>query len=74
MLYTSNIWLADVLIYIYVYCTYQLKINRYLRALQSVTTDFCVDWQFSHLFRMAAPEATHLELSGHKPACSVLNY
>ena len=47
MFYTGNIHLADVLIYICVYCTCQLKINRYLRALQSVTADFCEDRLFS---------------------------
>ena len=74
MLYTSNIYLADDLTYIYEYCTYKYEINRYPRGLQSVTADFCADRLFSRSSRMAAPEAAHLELSGHRPACSTLNY
>ena len=74
MLYTSNIYLANDLIYIYEYYTYQYEINCYPWALQSVTVDFCVDRLFSHFSRLAAPEAAHLELSGHRPACSTLNY
>ena len=74
MLHADNIYLADDLIYIYVYCTYWHKINHYPRALQSVTADFCANRLFSRSSYMAAPEAAHLELSGHRPACSTLNY
>ena len=54
------------------YCTYQHKINRHPRALQSVTADFCAYRLFSRFSRLAAPEAAYLELSGHIPACSIL--
>ena len=74
MIHTDNIHLADDLIYIYVQCTYQHKINRYSRALQSVTVDFCTDRLFNRSSHMAAPEAAHLELSGHRSARSTLNY
>ena len=74
MLYTGNIYLADDLIYIYEYCTYRYEINRCPRALRSVTADLYVDRLFSRSSRMAASEAAHLELSGHRPACSTLNY
>ena len=74
MIHTGNICLADDLIYIYMYYTYQHKINRYPRDLQSVTADFCAYRLFSHFSRLAAPEAAHLELSGHRPVCSPLNY
>ena len=63
MIYTGNIHLADDLIYIYVYCTYQHKINHYPQALHSVTADFCAYRLFSRFSRLAAPEAAHLELS-----------
>ena len=43
MIHPGNTHLANDLIYIYVYCTYQHKINRYRRALQSVIANFlCV--------------------------------
>ena len=74
MLYTDNIYLADDLIYVYEYCTYQYEISRYPRALQSVTADFYAYRLLSRFSRLAAPEAAHLELSGHRPACSTLNY
>ena len=74
MIYTGNIHLTDDLIYIYVYCTYQHKINRYPQALQSGTADFYVYRLSNRSSRMAAPEAAHLELSGQRPACSTLNY
>ena len=74
MIHTDNIHLADDLIYIYVYCTCQHKINRYPRALQSVIADFYVDRLFSRSSHMAAPEVAHLELSGHRPTLSTLNY
>ena len=74
MIYTGNIHLADDLIYIYMYCTGQYKINRYPRALQPVTADLCADQLFSRFPHMAAPEPAHLELSRHRPACSALNY
>ena len=74
MIYTGNIHLADDLIYIYMYCTYQHKINRHPRALQSVTADFYAYRLFNRSSRMAAPEAAHLELSRHRPTCSTLNY
>ena len=64
MIHIDNIHLADDVIYIYVHCTCQHKINRYQRALQSVTANFCADRLFSRYSRVAAPEATHLELSG----------
>ena len=64
MLYTGNTHLADDFTYIYVHCTCQHKINRAPQALLSVTADFFVFRLFSRFFRMAAPEATHLELSG----------
>ena len=74
MLYTDNIYLADDLIYTYEYYTCQYEINRYPRALQSVTADFCGYRLFSRFSRLAAPKAAHLELSGQRPACSTLNY
>ena len=74
MLYTDNIFLADDLMYTYEYCTYQYEINRYPRALQFVIADFFAYQLFNHSSRMAAPEAAHLELSGHRPARSTLNY
>ena len=74
MIHTGNIYLADDLIYIYVYYTCQHKINRYPWALQSVTADFCAYRLFSHFSHLAAPEAAHLELSGQKLAYSTLNY
>ena len=74
MLYTDNICLADDLIYTYEYCTYQYEINRYPRALQSIIANFCAYRLFSRFLRLATPEAAHLELSGHRPACSTLNY
>ena len=81
MLYTGDVCLAGDLNYIYVYCTYQHKINHYPGALQSVTANFCTvtaDFYMYRLFnrssRMAAPEVAHLELSGHRPARSTLNY
>ena len=74
MIHIGNIYLADDLIYIYVYRTCQHKINRYARALQSVTADFCAYRLFSRFSRLAAPEAAHLELSGHRLACFTLNY
>ena len=49
MIYMGNIHLADDPIYIYVYCTCQYEINRYPRALQSVTADFCADQLFNRL-------------------------
>ena len=74
MIHTGNIHLADDLIYACGHCTYQHKINRYPRALQSVTTDFCAYRLFNRSSCMAAPEAAHLELSRHRPARSTLNY
>ena len=74
MIHISNIYLADDLIYIYVYYTYQNKINRYPRALQFVTADFCAYRLFSRSSRIAAHKAAHLELSAHRPTCSTLNY
>ena len=74
MIHTSNIHLADDLIYVYGHSTYQHKINRDPWALLSVTTDFCAYLLFGRFSRLAAPEAAHLELSGHRPACSTLNY
>ena len=74
MIYTGNIHLADDLIYIYVYCTYQHKINCYPRALQFITADFCAYMLFNYSSHMVAPETAHLELSGHRPECSTLNY
>ena len=74
MIHTNNIHLADDLIYIYVYYTCQHKINCYPRALQSVTADFYAYRLFSRFSRLATPEAAHLELSGHRPARSTLNY
>ena len=56
------------------YCMCRYEINRYPRALQSVTADFCADRLFNIFFCMAATEAAHLELSGHRPACFTLNY
>ena len=74
MLYTDNICLANDLIYIYEYCTYQYEINCYPQALQSVTADFYAYRLFSRFSRLAALEAAHLELFGHRSACSTLNY
>ena len=74
MIHTGNIHLADDFAYICGHCTYQHKINRYLRALLSITAYFCAYRLFSHFPRLAAPEAAHLELFGHRPACSTLNY
>ena len=74
MLYTGNIYLADDLIYIYEYYTYRYEINRYPWALQYVTGDFYADRLFSRSSHMAASEAAHLKLFGHKLACSTLNY
>ena len=74
MLYTDNICLAKDLIYTYEYCTCQYEINLYPRALQSVTVDFYAYRLFNRSSHMAALEAAHLELSGHRPACSTLNY
>ena len=34
----------------------------------------CAYQLFSRFSCLAAPEAAHLELSGHRPACSTLNY
>ena len=39
-----------MILFTYTYCTYQHKINRYPRALQFVTDDFCVDQIFSRFF------------------------
>ena len=64
IIHTGNICLADDLTYIYVYYTCQHKINRYPRVLLSVTADFYAYRLFSRFFRLAAPEAAHLELSG----------
>ena len=69
MLYTGNTHLADDFTYICVHCTCQHKINRDPRALQSVTADLCAYRLFNRSSRMAAPEAAHLELSRHRPAC-----
>ena len=74
MIHTGNIHLADDFTYIYGYCIYQRKINRYTQASLSVTADFCVYRLFSRFSRLAAPEAAHLELYEQKPACSSLNY
>ena len=74
MLYTGNICLADDLIYIYVYCTYQHEVKCYPRALQSITVDFCAYRLFGRFSGLAALEAAHLELSRHRLACSTLNY
>ena len=74
MLYTGNICLADDLTYIYVYYTREHKINRYPRALQSVTSDFCAYQLFSRFSRLVAAEVAHLELSRQRPVCSTLNY
>ena len=74
MIHTGNIYVADDLIYIYVYCTCQHKINHYPWALQSVTADFYAYWLFNRFSRLAAPEAAHLELSGQRPTYSTLNY
>ena len=62
MLYIDNIHLADDFTYIYVHCTYQHKINRDPRALQSVTADFFAYQLFSRFSCLAAPVAAHLEL------------
>ena len=74
MIHTSNIHLTDYLIYTYEYGTCQYEINRYPRVLQSVTADFCAYRLFNRSSHMAAPEAAHLELSGHRSARSTLNY
>ena len=74
MIHTSNIHVADDLIYTYEYYTYQYEINGYPRALQSVTANFYAYRLFSRFSRLAAPEVAHLELSGQRPACSTLNY
>ena len=74
MLYSDNICLADDRIYTYEYCTYQYEINRYPRALQSVTTDFYAYRLFNRSSRMVALEVAHLELSGHRPTRSTLSY
>ena len=63
IIHTDNIYLADDLIYIYMHCICQRKINRYQRALQSVTANFCVYRLFGRFSCLAAPEAAHLELS-----------
>ena len=63
MLYIGNIHLADDFTYIYMHCTYQHKINRDPRALQSVTADFFAYRLFSRFFHLSIPEAAHLELS-----------
>ena len=64
MLYIGNIHLSDDFAYICVHCTYQHKINRDPQALMSITADFFACRLFSRFFRLAAPEATHLKLSG----------
>ena len=74
MIRTGNMCLANDLIYTYKYCTCQYKINRYPRALQSVTADLCANRLFNRSSHMAAPEAAHLKLSGHRPSHSTLNY
>ena len=74
MIHIGNIYLANDLTYIYVYCTYQHKVKCYPRALQSVTADFYAYRLFSRFSRLAAPVAAHLELSGHRMVCSTLNY
>ena len=61
MLYTGYIYLADDVIYIWVHCSCYCKINHDPR---SFTIDFFSYRLFSRFFRLAAPEATHLELSG----------
>ena len=60
MLHTGNIHVAKDFTYICVH----YKINRDPQALQSVTADFFAYRLFSRFFRMAAPEAAHLKLSG----------
>ena len=74
MIHTDNFHLAGDIIYIYMYCTCQYKINHYPQAFQSVTADFYAYRLFNRSSRMAAPEAAHLELSGRRPARSTLNY
>ena len=74
MIHTGNMYLVDDLIYIYVYYTYQHKLNCYPRVLQFVTADFYAYRLFSRFSRLAAPEAAHLELSGQRSARSTLNY
>ena len=74
MIHTGNIHLADYFTYIYGHCTYQHKYNHDSYALMSVTADFYVYRLFNRSSHMAAPEAAHLELSGHRQARSTLNY
>ena len=60
MRYTGNIYLADDLIYIYEYYTYQYEINHYPWALQSVTADFYVDRLYSHFFPYGRSQSSTL--------------
>jgi len=63
MIHTGNIHLADDLIYVYGHCTYQYKTNQDPQALLSVIADYYAYWLSSRFSRLAAPEASHLELS-----------
>ena len=74
MIHTGNTHQADDFYYVCGHCTHQHKINCNPQALQSVTADFFAYRLFSRFYRLAAPEAAHLELSGQRPACSNLNY
>ena len=74
MLYTSYIYLADDVTYIWVHCIHYCNINHDPRALLSLTADFFAHWLFSRFSRQATLEAAHLELSGQRPVCSTLNY
>ena len=64
MLYTSYIYLADDVTYIWVHCISYHKIDYDPRASQSLTTDFLSYRLFSRFSRLAARKAAHLELSG----------
>ena len=64
MPYTSYIYLADDVTYIWVHCIHYCKINHDPRALQSLIVDFFLYRLFSRFSRLAAPKVAHLELSG----------
>ena len=64
MLYTSYTYLADDVTYIWAHCIRYYKINYDPRVLRSLTTDFFSYRLFNRFFRLTAPEAAHLELSG----------
>ena len=64
MLYTSYIYLADDVTYIWVHCIRYRKTNHDPRASHPLTVDFFSYRLFSRFSRLAAPEAAYLELSG----------